>query len=75
MAHDPHQAAYPHMLELLPDVFEDGVNCCWVDYLEGTHNWPWWQLSLMNSLKVFFQLDEPGENPQLEALAQQGRLH
>lgn len=75
MAHDPHQAAYPHMLELLPDVFKDGVNSCWVDYLEGTHDWPWWQLGLMNTLKVFFQVDEPGENPELEALAEKGLLH
>ena len=74
MAHDPHLFAYPYMLELLPDVFEDGVNSCWVDYLEGIHDWVWWKLDLFNSMKVFFQVDEPGENPELEALAQQNLL-
>lgn len=75
MAHDPHLAAYPYMLELCPELFEDGVNSCWVDYLEGVHDWYWWKLDLLNSLKVFFQVDEPGENPELEALAAQGVLH
>ena len=75
MAHDPHLASYPYMLELLPDMFEDGVNSCFVDYLEGIHDWYWWKLSMMNCLKVFFEVDEPGENPELEALAQQGLLH
>ena len=74
MAHDPHLASYPYMLELLPELFEDGVNSCWVDYLEGIHDWVWWKLDLFNSLKVFFQVDEPGENPELEALIQQGQL-
>lgn len=75
IAHDPHLAAYPRMLELCPEVFTDGVNSCWVDYLEGMHSFEWWQLDLYNSLKVFFELDEAGENPELQALAEQGILH
>lgn len=74
IAHDPHLASYPYMLELLPEMFEDGVNSCWVDYLEGIHDWVWWKLDLFNSLKVFFEVDKPGENTELEALAQQGQL-
>ena len=75
MAHDPHLATYPYMLEACPDVFTEGVNCCWVDYLEGIHDFVWWKLDLYNSLKVFFRVDEPGEVRALDALAQQGLLH
>ena len=75
IAHDPHLYAYPEMLELCPEIFTDGVNACWVDYLEGQHSAYWWQLDLLNSLKVFFKLDEAGEAPELEALAAAGKIH
>ena len=75
MAHDPHLATYPYMMEACSNVFQDGVNSCWVDYLEGMHDWVWWQLDLYNSLKVFFQVDEAGENPTLDSLAAEGVLH
>lgn len=75
IAHDPHHATYPHMLELCPEVFTDGVNSCWLDYHKGMHSFEWWQLDLFNSLHVFFEVDETGENTELQELAQDGKLH
>ena len=75
MAHDDHYVTYHKIIDLTGDMFADGVNTCWVDYLEGIHGWYYWQLDMYNSLKVFFELDEPGENPELEALAAEGKLH
>lgn len=71
----PQLYSYQKMLELCPDVFSDGVNSCWVDYPDGMHSAPWWQLDLFNSLKVFFKLDEVGEAPELEALSAEGKIH
>ena len=55
MAHDPHVIAYHYVMETYPELFADGVNSCWVDYVEGMHGWVWWQLDLYNSLSVFFK--------------------
>lgn len=70
IAHDPHMIAYPCMLETIPEVFTEGVNCCWIDYPKGIHSFEWWQLDLFNSLKVFFK----DGDPEIQALQAEMKL-
>ena len=68
MAHDDHQYTYFKMMELASDLFQDGVNSCWIDKPYGTHNWTAWEIDLYNCLKVFFKLDAEDEAPKLTTL-------
>ena len=61
MAHDPHLFSYYYMVETYPELFQDGVNSSWIDYLDGQHDWPWWQLDLYNTMQVFFKVNMPEE--------------
>ena len=59
IAHDPHLFSYFYMIETHPELFVDGENSCWVDYIGGIHGFDWWELDLLNSLKVFFKANMP----------------
>ncbi len=74
MAHDPHFAGYHKMIDVAEDLYVEGVNATYIDYVWGDHDFVAWTLDYFNSLKVFFQLDEAGENPELEALQAEGLL-
>ena len=54
-AHDEHYEMYQKVLELMPDYFVDGENCCWIEFKGGTHSYNCWLAELYDCLRVFFK--------------------